>query len=128
MREDRPWRADYPFSMASGAGLRRKRYLSEILITVAGIAMSQIEWQQAKEQFAELVERAANGEAIIIAKDNKPLAQLGPVSPAKNKKDEGLAQELLESPLVGLWKDRDDIKDSVAFARELREKAQRRVD
>ncbi len=91
--------------------MRRKRYLSEILITVAGIAMSQIEMQQAKEQFAELVERAANGEAITILNDNQPLAQLGPVSPAMNEKGEGLAQELLESPLVGLWKDRDDIKD-----------------
>lgn len=128
MREDRRWRADCPFSMASGAGLRRKRYWSEILITAAGIAMSQIEFQQAKEQFAELIERAANGEAIIIAKDNKPLAQLGPVSPAMHEKGEGSAQTLLESPLVGLWKDRDDIKDSAAFARELREKAQRRND
>ena len=113
MREDRRWQADYPWSMASGAGRRRKRYWSEILITTAGIAMSQIEWQQAKEQFAELIERAANGEAIIIAKDNKPLAQLGPVSPAMNEKGEGSAQTLLESPLVGLWKDRDDIKDLV---------------
>ncbi len=128
MREDRRWRADYPLSMASGAGWRRKRYLSEILITAAGIAMSQIEWQQAKEQFAELIERAANGEAITIVKDNKPLAQLGPVASLEDEKGEGSAQALLESPLVGLWKDRDDIKDSAAFARELREKAQRRND
>ena len=99
--------------MASGAGLRRKRYLSKILITAAGIAMSQIEWQQAKEQFAELIERAANGEAITIVKDNKPLAQLGPVASLEDEKGEGSAQALLESPLVGLWKDRDDIKDLV---------------
>lgn len=32
-------------------------------------------------------------------------------------------EELLNSGLVGIWKDRTDIKDNVDFARELREKA-----
>ncbi|MDD3148772.1 MAG: hypothetical protein PHD82_15865 [Candidatus Riflebacteria bacterium] len=32
-------------------------------------------------------------------------------------------EELLNSGLVGIWKDRKDIKDNVKFARELREKA-----
>ncbi|NLF98065.1 MAG: hypothetical protein GX569_15135 [Candidatus Riflebacteria bacterium] len=32
-------------------------------------------------------------------------------------------EELLNSGLVGIWKDRTDIKDNVEFARELREKA-----
>jgi hypothetical protein len=36
------------------------------------------------------------------------------------------ARQLLESGLVGLWADRDDIGDSAEFARTLREKAQRR--
>jgi len=36
------------------------------------------------------------------------------------------AGDLLESGLVGIWKDRDDIKDSVAYARKLRKQAQRR--
>ncbi len=36
------------------------------------------------------------------------------------------AQELLQSGLVGLWADRDDIADSVAFARRMREQAERR--
>ena len=31
-------------------------------------------------------------------------------------------EELLNSGLVGIWKDRTDIKDNVEFARELREK------
>jgi hypothetical protein len=34
-------------------------------------------------------------------------------------------KDLLESGLVGMWKDRD-IKDSVAYARQLREEAQTR--
>ncbi len=36
------------------------------------------------------------------------------------------AKDLLESGLVGLWKDRDDIGDSVEFAHKLRERAQGR--
>lgn len=34
--------------------------------------------------------------------------------------------ELLESPLVGMWADRDDITDGAEFARLLRERASRR--
>lgn len=33
--------------------------------------------------------------------------------------------ELLRSNVVGMWKDRKDIKDSAKYARELRERAQR---
>jgi len=36
------------------------------------------------------------------------------------------AKQLLESDLVGLWRDRQDIVDSAAYARQLREKAQQR--
>jgi hypothetical protein len=38
------------------------------------------------------------------------------------------ARQLLDSGIVGLWEDREDIGDSSAFARELREKAQYRRD
>ena len=90
--------------------------------------MSQVELREAKAQLEQLVERAANGEAITILKNNKPLAQLGPVTSLEHTKAEGLVQTLLESPIVGLWRDRDDLEDSTAFARQLWEKAQRRVD
>jgi hypothetical protein len=36
------------------------------------------------------------------------------------------AKQLLESGLVGLWQDRQDILDSAAYARHLREEAQQR--
>ena len=36
------------------------------------------------------------------------------------------AQDLARSTLVGLWRDRDDIQDSAAYARQLRDQAQRR--
>jgi hypothetical protein len=46
-------------------------------------------------------------------------------TPEKPKKKIMTARDLLNSGLAGLWKDRD-IKDSVAYARELREQAQNR--
>ncbi len=36
------------------------------------------------------------------------------------------ADQLLDSELVGLWKDRTDLPESVAYARQLREQAQHR--
>jgi hypothetical protein len=36
------------------------------------------------------------------------------------------ARDLLRSELVGLWADRDDIGDSLSFARTLRQQAERR--
>jgi hypothetical protein len=36
------------------------------------------------------------------------------------------ARQLLESGLAGLWEDRKDITDSTAYARQLREQAQKR--
>lgn len=33
------------------------------------------------------------------------------------------ARQLLQSGLIGLWKDREDITDSVDYARQLRERA-----
>ena len=36
------------------------------------------------------------------------------------------ARQLLQSDLIGLWADRDDIEDSAAYACQLREQAQNR--
>ena len=46
-------------------------------------------------------------------------------TPDKPKKKSMTARDLLNSDLIGMWKDRD-IKDSVAYARQLREQAQNR--
>ena len=37
-------------------------------------------------------------------------------------------RQLRQSGLIGLWKDRDDIEDSAAYARRLREQVQSRGD
>jgi hypothetical protein len=44
------------------------------------------------------------------------------------EKAEMTARDLLESGLVGVWADREDIDDSVAFARRLRRQAETRQD
>ena len=38
---------------------------------------------EAKDQLSSLVDRAASGEEIVIAKHGKPLARLGPMPAAK---------------------------------------------
>ena len=44
-------------------------------------------------------------------------------------RSEGMtAREFLESPLLGMWADREDIGDSSEFARTLRERAETRGD
>ncbi len=46
--------------------------------------------------------------------------------PKRKPKKRLTARLLLESGLMGMWKDRTDIVDSAVYARQLREKAQRR--
>ncbi len=47
------------------------------------------------------------------------------VSP-KDQDRRSTASDLLSSEILGMWSDRDDIDDSVAFARRLRERAWKR--
>ncbi|MBI5305542.1 MAG: hypothetical protein HY868_25660 [Chloroflexi bacterium] len=49
-----------------------------------------------------------------------------PDAPAPSERPPLTVRALLESGLIGMWKDRDDIGDSAEFARKLREQAQRR--
>ena len=45
----------------------------------------QINLYAAKTQLSRLVEEAASGDTIIIAKDGKPMAKLGPIGGAKTR-------------------------------------------
>jgi prevent-host-death family protein len=44
---------------------------------------------QAKTQLSRLVERAARGEEIVIAKSGKPMARLVPYRPARPRREGG---------------------------------------
>jgi hypothetical protein len=49
------------------------------------------------------------------------------IRPVRVPKKRGMtARQLAASEIVGMWQDRTDIGDSVEFARQLRERAQRR--
>ena len=48
-------------------------------------------------------------------------------TPTSTTKKRLTARQLLDSGLMGLWKDRTDIQDSAEYARQLRERAQRRM-
>ncbi len=45
--------------------------------------MQKVNMHDAKTNFSKLVDAAANGEEIIIAKAGKPVARLGPLEKAK---------------------------------------------
>ena len=48
------------------------------------------------------------------------------LEPSKKEKPYMTTKQLLDSELIGLWQDREDITDSATFARKLRVQAQRR--
>ncbi|MFM6012033.1 MAG: hypothetical protein ACKO99_15525 [Dolichospermum sp.] len=48
------------------------------------------------------------------------------LSPITAKKKVLTARELLDSNLIGLWEEREDITDSLTYSRQLREQSQRR--
>ncbi len=50
--------------------------------------MLQYNIAEAKSHFSELVSRAMTGEDVVIARDNKPLLRLVPVTPVVQKKRE----------------------------------------
>ena len=54
-------------------------------------------------------------EIILLPESVKPFSRTGLT-----------VRRLRQSGLIGLWKDREDIQDSAAYARQLREQAQRR--
>jgi len=57
--------------------------------------MTQVELQQAKERFLELVELAAGGEEVIISKDRQPLVKLSRVYGHTEQRRFGSAKGLI---------------------------------
>jgi antitoxin (DNA-binding transcriptional repressor) of toxin-antitoxin stability system len=54
--------------------------------------MTHVDIEQAKTQFAELLEMAAAGEEIVIDKDQRPFVRLSPASSARPKRVFGSAR------------------------------------
>jgi prevent-host-death family protein len=47
---------------------------------------------EAKTQLSRLAERAAQGEEIVIARNGRPLAKLGPLEPPRKERKFGFAK------------------------------------
>lgn len=60
---------------------------------------------------------------VVEGQEVEVIVLLSPVSPTKKVLT---ARRLLNSSLIGLWEDHCDITDSLTYARQLREQAQRR--
>lgn len=55
--------------------------------------MPQVNVAEAKARFSELIQRALTGEAVVIAKDNKPVVKLVPVKRAARRRRPGSARD-----------------------------------
>ena len=58
--------------------------------------MTQIELQDAKEQFMKLVEMAANGEEIVIYKNKQPFVKLLSIAAPSRQREFGSAKGLIQ--------------------------------
>ena len=58
--------------------------------------MSTVTIHKAKTNLSKLIERASQGEEIIIARGSKPVAKLVPVGPVKGKRQPGSLKGKLE--------------------------------
>jgi antitoxin (DNA-binding transcriptional repressor) of toxin-antitoxin stability system len=58
--------------------------------------MTQIELQEAKDQFLKLIELAASGEDVVIAKNRRPFVKLSSIiSPEGRRRQFGSAKGLI---------------------------------
>ncbi len=58
----------------------------------------QVNMHEAKTQLSRLAERASQGEEIVIARNGKPLAKLGPVTEQRQPIRFGLAKGMFDVP------------------------------
>jgi hypothetical protein len=89
----------------------------------AGRGRKRLYATAAEKQRAYRQRRAAR-----LADGREPIAHLPREPPRNLRTGKELLEELRASGLLGIWKDRSDIGDSVEFARLIRERAQQRLD
>jgi len=72
-----------------------------------GSMSRQVNLYEAKTQLSRLVDEAAKGETIIIAKDGKPMAKLGPVGSGRAEPRQlgQLAKSARDVDWIQWWRD-----------------------
>lgn len=58
--------------------------------------MTQVNIHQAKTHFSKLIKKVLNGEEVVIAKGNKPVAKLVAIDSAKPKRELGTARGAIQ--------------------------------
>lgn len=73
--------------------------------------METINIYEAKAKLSKLIEKALKGEEIIIAKGNKPLVRLEPLSQARSQRSMGAGKDIVISIGDDFDEPLDDFKD-----------------
>lgn len=88
--------------------------------------LQEIQIGDMDNNFRRIVGVSALKHEILIKSGNEPIAKIIPFRPKETQKKKSTAADLLNSEIVGMWRDREDINDSIEFAHTLREKSQTR--
>jgi antitoxin (DNA-binding transcriptional repressor) of toxin-antitoxin stability system len=79
--------------------------------------------KELRDNLSEIIEKVAGGgHSFIVSKFGKKKVLVSPYKEDKKKK-----VDLSKLPAFGMWKDREDMKDSVAWERQMRLKQSLRI-
>ncbi len=68
-----------------------------------------------RKRLPEVIEAMNKREKVILSHEGKPVAMLQPVPDVEKE-----IQRITNHPVVGMWADREDMKDPTAWVREKR--------
>ena len=74
------------------------------------------------KRLPEIMEALDKNERVVLSHEGKEIALLQPVSYIENE-----IQRIRNHPAVGMWADRDDMKDPTAWVRERRSRRRGRL-
>ena len=86
-----------------------------------------ISTKELRDNLSEILEKVAvGGQSFIVYKFGRKKAIINPPK-SKTKKIKKKNVDFSKLPAFGMWKDREDMKDSAAWVRMIREKNSKRI-
>lgn len=73
-----------------------------------------------QKQLPDILRALKRKEKIVVSYGKKKLALIQPISEAEPPKKTYPEGDLRNSPLFGIWKDREDMADPAAYVRSIR--------
>ncbi len=101
------------FVSSSGLAVRLDKGVVEF--TLGAEAMMKATALDLRRKLREVLEAVDRGETVTILYRGKERAKLVPLNNPKPRR-----KSITESPLFGMWKDREDMRDVDAYVRKLR--------